>query len=264
MLVAGKVVIVSGIGPGLGIKLGIHAAKEGARGVVVSARRAEGVETAVRAIAETGAACEVLAQVNDIRDAAACAKLAAATVERFGAIDALMNNAFHHGALDHAETADLDDWHEQFDTNVIGTLKMSRAVIEHMKGQAGGGAIVMINTMAARTIPIVPEAGYSVSKAGLAHATRTLAKEVGHYGVRVNGIHPGFMWGPPVQGFVWMEAQRTGETEEQVYRRIADIMALKRIVTDDEVARAALFLASDYASAITGASLDANGGDFMG
>jgi NAD(P)-dependent dehydrogenase (short-subunit alcohol dehydrogenase family) len=226
MLLAGKVVMVSGIGPGLGIKLSVQAAIEGARGVVVSARRSEGLEDAARAVAETGAACEVLKQVNDIRDAESCVRLAAATMDRFGAIDALINNALHHGPLDHVETADLDGWHDQYDTNVIGTLKMSRAVLEHMKGQPQGGAIVMVNTMGAQIVPIVPEAGYCVSKAALAYATKSFASEVGRYGVRVNSLYPGFMWGVPVQNHFKREIARTGETMEQMYARIAGLMAL--------------------------------------
>ena len=263
MLLSGKVVMVSGIGPGLGIKLAIHAAKEGARGVVISARRSERLDDAARAVADTGAPCEVLQQINDIRDADACGRLVAAAVERFGAVDGLINNAVHHGPLDLAETAELDGWHASYDTNVIGSLKMSRAAIAQMKAQENGGAIVMVNTMGSRMIPIVPEAGYCVSKAALAYATKALAGDVGRHGVRVNSIYPGFMWGVPVQKFMSIEAERTGETVDQVYARIAEQMALKRVVTDDEVARAALFLVSDYASAITGASLDANGGNFM-
>lgn len=263
MLLSDKVVIVSGIGPGLGIKLAIHAAIEGARGVVVSARRQERLDMAVRAVVETGTACEVLSQVNDIRDAEACERLVAAAVARFSTVDALVNNAVHHGPLDLVETAELDGWHEQYDTNVVGTLKMSRAAIAQMQGQPGGGSIVMVNTMGARMVPIVPEAGYCVSKAALAYATKSLATEVGRHGVRVNSIYPGFMWGVPVQNHFRNEAAKTGETEQQVYDRIAQIMPLKRIATDDEVARAALFLASDYSSAITGASLDACAGNYM-
>lgn len=263
MLLAGKVVIVSGVGPGLGIKLAIHAAVEGARGVVVSARRQERLDDAVQAVADTGRPCDVLAHVNDIRDADACANLVGAAMTRFGKIDALVNNAVHHGPLDLCETAELDGWHEQYDTNVIGTMKMSRAVIAQMQQQDSGGSIVMVNTMGARMVPIVPEAGYCVSKAALAYATKSLATEVGRHGVRVNSIYPGFMWGVPVQNHFRNEAAKTGETEQQVYDRIAAIMPLKRIATDDEVARATLFLASDYSSAITGASLDASAGNYM-
>ena len=218
---------------------------------------------AVRAVAETGTACEVLSQVNDIRDADACERLVAAAVARFSTVDALINNAVHHGPLDLVETAELDGWHEQYDTNVVGTLKMSRAAIAQMQDQPGGGSIVMVNTMGARMVPMVPEAGYCVSKAALAYATKSLATEVGRHGVRVNSIYPGFMWGVPVQNHFRNEAAKTGETEQQVYDRIAQIMPLKRIATDDEVARAALFLASDYSSAITGASLDACAGNYM-
>jgi NAD(P)-dependent dehydrogenase (short-subunit alcohol dehydrogenase family) len=262
MMLPGKVVIVSGIGPGLGIKLALHAAIEGARGVVVSARRTEGLDAAEQAVAASGAACEVLKRVNDIRDAESCCSLVAAAVERFGRIDALINNAVHHGLLDHVETADLDEWHEQFDTNVIGTLKISRAAIEQMKTQDDGGAIVVVNTMGSKMVPIVPEAGYCTSKAALAHATKTLATEVGRHGIRVNSIHPGWMWGVPVQEYLRSQADQWG-SEEEAYARVAAQMPLRRVVTDDEVARATLFLASDYASAITGASLDANAGNYM-
>lgn len=263
MLVQDKVVVVSGIGPGLGSKLALHAAIEGCRGVVVSARRTEGLDAAEEAIAATGTGCAVLKQVNDIRDMASCEALVAATVERFGRIDALVNNAFGHGPSDTAENADLDGWHDPFDTNVVGTMKISRAVIAQMKTQDGDKSIVNINTMGARTISTVPETGYCISKAALAYATKQLAYEVGKYGVRVNGVHPGFMWGEPVKRHFRLRPEMYGEDMDAAYAMVAERMALKRIATDDEVARAALFLASEYASAITGVALDANAGNYL-
>ena len=261
MLVPDKVIIVSGVGPGLGTKVAVHAAIEGARAVVVSARRSDGVDEAQRAVAETGAKCEVLKQVNDIRDAEACARLVAAATERFGRIDALVNNAVAHGQRDFVTTADLDTWHGTYDTNVIGTLKMSRAAVDQMKTQ-GSGSIVVVNTMGSKMISDIPHMAYCTSKAALAYATKALATEVGRYNIRVNSIHPGWMWGPTSLAYVRDHPDRFG-TEEEGIVKVNSQMPLGRAASDDEVARATLFLASDYASAITGASLDANAGEHM-
>jgi NAD(P)-dependent dehydrogenase (short-subunit alcohol dehydrogenase family) len=204
----------------------------------------------------------VLKQINDICSEESCTRLVEAAAKEFGRIDALINNAVDHGYFDRVETADLDLWHEQFDTNVLGTLRLSRAAVLQMKTQPEGGSIVMINTMGAKMVPIVAEVGYCTSKAALLHATKALAMEVGPYGVRVNSLHPGWMWGAPVQGFLAEQTSAWG-TLEEAYDRIAGELPLRRVPTDDECARAALFLASDYSSAITGASLDANGGNYM-
>lgn len=260
MLLMDKVVIISGIGPGLGAKLALHAAREGARGVVIGGRTAgklDPVEAAVRA-----EGTDVLRTILDIRNEADCERVARDTVARFGRIDALVNNAVFHGPMnDRAAAGDLGVWGEQYETNVIGTLRMSRAVLPQMEAQ-GGGAIVMINTMAAKLVSTEPEAGYAASKAALWAMTRTLATEVGPRQIRVNSFHPGWMWGEPVRGYVRSQPAEMG-TEEQVYAAIAARFPLRRIATDDECARGALFLVSDYASAITGASLDANAGAFM-
>ncbi len=121
----------------------------------------------------------------------------------------------------------------------------------------------MINTMAARQVPPLGEAGYAASKAALANSVKYLAKEVGGDNIRVNSVHMGWMWGAPVQGYVAWQAGELGVPEEQLKQQIASGIPLGRIPTDDECARAALFLVSDYASAVTGAALDANGGAYM-
>src|SRR5690606_33613076 len=164
MLLKDKIVIVSGIGPGLGVKLAIEAAREGARGVAVAARSADKLDDAEARVRSVSAACTVLKCVTDITDAAQCERLAAATVERFGRVDALVNSAFVHGDMDYVSTAKLDDWQTVLGTNLLGTLKLTQAVLPQMKKQ-GGGAIVMINTMAARQVPPLGEAGYAASKA---------------------------------------------------------------------------------------------------
>lgn len=263
MLLKDKVVLVSGIGPGLGVKLAVEAAREGAAGVVVCARTAEKLDDAEARIRAAGAKCGVLKQVTDITDRAQGQALAAAAMQQFGRIDALINSAFAHGPMDYASSADLDAWLPgPIGTNLIGTLKLTQAVIPHMKARKSG-AIVMINTMAVRQVPPLGEAGYAASKAALRTSAMYLAKELAPEGIRVNTVHIGWMWGAPVQGYVAWQAQQLKVPEEQLKAQIAAGIPLGRIPTDDECARAALFLASDYASAVTGAALDVNGGAYM-
>lgn len=263
MLLKDKVVIISGIGPGLGSKLAVEAAREGARGIAIAARSAEKLDDSEKRIRALGVKAEVLKQVTDINDRGQCEALVAATVKTFGRVDALVNSAFEHGAMDYVGTADLDSWLKgPINTNLIGTLKLTQAVIPQMKRQ-GGGAIVMINTMAVRQVPPLGEAGYAASKAALGVSVKYLAKELGPSKIRVNSVHMGWMWGAPVIGYVNWQAGELKIPPEQLKAQIAAGIPLGDIPTDDECARAALFMVSDYASAVTGAALDANGGAYM-
>lgn len=261
MLLNNKIVVVSGIGPGLGVKLAVEAAREGAAGVVVAARSAEKLADAEARIQALGLKTRVLRQICDITKAEDCTALVAAAAKTFGRIDALINSAFFHGDMDYASTANLDSWHAVLDTNLIGTLRLTQAVVPEMKKT--GGAIVMINTMAARKVPPLGEAGYAASKAALGNSVKWLAKELGPSNIRVNSVHMGWMWGAPVQGYFEWQAKEHGVSVESLKAQVAVDIPLGRIPTDDECARAALFLASDYASAVTGAALDANGGAYM-
>jgi NAD(P)-dependent dehydrogenase (short-subunit alcohol dehydrogenase family) len=130
-----------------------------------------------------------------------------------------------------------------------------------MKAQ-GGGAIVNVSTMASAR-PHIGEAGYAASKGAINVASKYLAVELGPHNIRVNVIRMGWMYGVPVKTYLSYAAQEQGVPEKQLYDAVAANIALRRIVTDDECARAALFLVSDYASAVSGATLDANGGDFL-
>lgn len=262
MLLKNKIVIISGIGPGLGVKLAVEAAREGAAGVAVAARSADKLDDAEQRIRAVNPDCKILKQVTDITDRAQCDALVAATIKQFGRIDALVNSAFVHGAMDYVSSADLDSWSLPLQTNLIGTLKLTQAVLPQMKQQKSG-AIVMINTMAARQVPPLGEAGYAASKAALANSAKYLAKEVGPDGIRVNSVHMGWMWGAPVIGYMEWQASEHKVPLETLKAQVAATIPLGRIPTDDECARAALFLVSDYASAVTGAALDANGGAYM-
>ncbi len=261
MLLKDKVIIVSGIGPGMGVKLAIEAAREGARAVAIGARTADKLDDAEKLVREVSAGCKVLKLVTDIRDAAQCQRLAQSTQQQFGRIDGLANSAFFWGAPGTADAADLSVWKQVLDTNVLGTMHMTQAVVPIMKAQ-GGGAIVNISSMAT-VKPHTGEAGYAASKGAMNVVTKYLAAELGASNIRVNVARMGWMLGVPVQNYVTYAAREQGVPEKQFYDGIAANIALRRLVTDTECARVALFLLSDYASAVTGAVIDANGGEYF-
>lgn len=265
MLLNDKVVIVSGIGPGLGTKLAQYAAKEGARGVVLAARSPEKLDDAQACIQALGLDCQILKVATDICQRDQCERLVQMALDRFGRVDALINSAFYYGTVEPVESADLNEWRRVLDTNLIGTLQMTQAVIPAMKDQQGG-AIVMINTQSTRKAAVYDsggESGYAASKGALATAAKYLAQELGSYGIRVNSAYMGWMWGEPVKAFVAQAAAHQQVPEQKIIDQITANIPLGRMATDDDCAKAALFLASDYAAAITGASLDVNAGEYM-
>jgi NAD(P)-dependent dehydrogenase (short-subunit alcohol dehydrogenase family) len=208
---------------------------------------------------EANPGCKVLKLVTDIRDASQCQRLAASTHEQFGRIDGLVNSAYFWGMPGTGESAELNGWKDVLETNVLGTMHMSQAVIPFMKSQ-GGGAIVNISSMAT-VKPHTGEIGYAASKGAINVASKYLAAELGASNIRVNVARMGWMLGVPVQGYITHAAKEAGVPEKQLYDAVAANIALRRLVSDTECARAALFLISDYASGVTGAVLDANGGE---
>ncbi|AJP56818.1 short-chain dehydrogenase [Pandoraea vervacti] len=262
MLLNNKVVVISGIGPGLGIKLAIEAAREGAAGVVLAARSAEKLDAAERRIREAGSDVAILKVPTDITQREQCRNLVSKTVDRFGRIDSLVNSAYNPGnVMGSLESSGTEGWDAIFETNVFGTMNLALEASVPMSQQKSG-AMVMINSLVTRK-PLVGQAGYAISKGALGVAVKYLAKELGPKGIRVNSVSMGWMWGSPVEGYMRaVEAERHISVEDQVAQVAANI-PLGRIPTDDDCAKAALFLVSDYANAVTGAWLDANGGEFM-
>jgi NAD(P)-dependent dehydrogenase (short-subunit alcohol dehydrogenase family) len=252
------VAIVSGLGPGMGRDISLRFAEEGAD-VVLAARRAETMEKVAAEVRELGR--RALCVATDITDNDACVALAAAATDEFGGVDVLVNNAFHTGDFTPFMHGDLAAWRDTMDTNFFGTLQLTKAVVPSMK-ERGGGYIVMINTMSVQRIQSGYGA-YAASKSALAAVTKTLAVELGPDGIRVNGIHPGYIWGDSVEFYFKMLAEGRGITPEEVYNEIADETALKYLPHSSEIAGAVVFYASDLAKCITGTSLPVNAGHFM-
>lgn len=260
MLLKDKVVIVSGIGSGLGIELAIQAASQGAK-LVIAARTQSKLDDAELAVAALGLNTELIKIPTDISDREQCNNLVAKTVAQFGCIDVLINSAYNPGNFEPIENADLDDWRAALEVNLFGTMNLTLATVPQMKAQ-GGGAIVMVNSMVTRK-PLATQGGYAASKAALSSATAHLALELGQHNIRVNSTYMGWMWGPPVEGYFDMMAKHTGADKQALISDVEKNIPLGKIPDDADCAKAVIFLASDYACAITGAQLDVNGGQYM-
>ena len=261
MLLKDKVVIVSGIGPGLGQELSTLAAKEGASAVVLAARTAAKLDVAEQEIVALGLGTRVLKVPTDIANEEQCRTLADRTAEEFGRIDVLFNSAYDPGSFEPIEEASMDGWRRAMDVNFFGTMNLTQACVSHMKN-SGGGAVVMIATMVEHK-PLATQGGYGSSKSALRCATKHLALELGKYNIRVNSCHMGWMWGPSVEGYFSWQAQATGKSQADLIAEVTRSIPLGVIPDDGECAKAALFFGSDYSSVVTGAALDVNGGEYM-
>jgi NAD(P)-dependent dehydrogenase (short-subunit alcohol dehydrogenase family) len=258
MLLKDRVAIVSGIGPGLGQAIAIALAREGAA-VAIAARNADKLTDLAATITKSGG--RALAVAADISDDASCRALVDRTVAEFGKVDVLVNNAYHPGTYEKIESANLDDWRPPFEINVLGSLRLSQAVVPTMKKQ-GSGSIVMINSMSMRRM-METFGAYAASKGALLAATQTLALELGPSGIRVNSVVPGYIWGPPLAAYFDSEAARAGVSPQVIYDTVAKETALKHIPTSEEIAESVVFFASDMSKVITGCSLDVNGGHWF-
>ena len=257
MLLDGKTVVVSGVGPGLGREIAAAAVREGAN-VAIGARTQANLEKAAAEIDPSGA--RVAWEVTDITDPEQCARLAATAIDRFGPIDALVNCAAFDAVFGGLEEADWDSWRQALEINLFGTMQMTQAVIPSMKEH--GGSVVFIGSQAMFWSQL-PQAAYGASKAAILGAVTHLARELGPYGIRVNTVVPSWMWGPPVEGYVNMMADQQGVPADQVKQGIANQMMLQEIPADGDIADTVVFLASDRARMITAQALMVNAGDFV-
>lgn len=254
-----RVVVVSGIGPGLGRDLAWEFARAGARLVLLS-RTAARVEALQQELATAGTDCLGLAA--DITRTDDCQRVSEETLATFGRVDVLINNAFQLGERGPLATTPLDGaLQAALDTTLTGSLQLTRALVPALADS--GGNVVMINTVAIRYVR-PGFAGYAISKGALQVATRYLAEELGPRGIRVNTVVPGYIDGPPLRNAFAEMAAAEGTSEASVAEQVRESLPLRTIATGEDVARAALFLASDFARAITGASLDVNAGEYIG
>jgi NAD(P)-dependent dehydrogenase (short-subunit alcohol dehydrogenase family) len=259
MLLRDRIAVISGAGPGLGRGIALAFAREAADVVLLS--RSEATARALATEVEQRGRRALCIQ-TDITERSACEAALARTLEVFGRVDILVNNAFATGPMEPIIGANvMKAWRAPYKVNVLGTLQLSQVFAESMKPRQSG-SVVMINSLAARNVTR-DLAAYGASKAALLFATKALAAELGAHGIRVNSIVPGHIDGAALAVYIQMEAQRLGVSEAEARTQIAAQGVLNRIATPEEVANAVVFFASDLSTAITGQELDVNCGQWF-
>lgn len=262
-LLAGKKAVVTGIGPGLGRDIAIGLARQGAEVLLVarSDRTMPTVAEEIRGLG--GTAHELQANIAAPEGAAA---IAAAVDEHFdGCLDILVNSAFHGGDFSRFAEADLTRWRKVMDVNLWGALGVTQALLPALRAageRSGDARIVMINTMSTQMIE-AGAGGYAASKGALATVTKTLARELGEFHIRVNGVHPGYIYGDSVKIYLQMLADQRGTTAEVIYAEKAAETCVGYLPPSEEIAGAVVFYCSPLAKCVTGTSLPVNGGHFI-
>lgn len=240
----GKVAFVSGGGSGIGAATALRFAQEGAS-VIICGRRKEPLDAVAAQIRAAGGKVEAV--VADVGVESQYVGAIEEAAKRHGRLDVLVNNAMAYtwGAIEGMST---DDWHANFTTTVDGTFFGTRAAMKLMK--ATGGSIVNVSSICG-SLGTPWMAGYSAAKAAIDNFSRAAAAEGAPMGIRVNVVVPAVVETPATAGMLSDEAARKN-TEK--------LIPMGRVGQSEELANAILFLASDEASYITGASLPVDGG----
>lgn len=256
MLLKDKVIIISGVGPGMGQSLAKIAAAEGAK-VGLGARNQVFLDQVKGEIEAAGG--QAVAMSTDVSVRAQCEALVDATQQAFGRIDGLVNSAYAHGEWLTTDEADPEEFASVFNINCAGALRMAQACLPALK--TSKGAIVNVSTMSTVN-PFPGEGAYSAGKGGLNALTRHMAKDFGRHGIRVNVTRMGWIGGAPVWGHIDREVAG-GRDRDEVIGEIASRIPLGIIPPEEDCAKAVLFMVSDYSKVVNGASLDVNGGQYM-
>lgn len=250
----GKVALITGGTSGIGRATAVLFGAEGAK-VTITGRDEDRGAQVVGEVAE--AAGEAIFVPADVRVAADCARSVARTVEAFGGLDVLFNNAGVYVAND-VLGCDEDEWDAQVDTSLKGAYLMSRAALPHMIAN-GAGSIVNCSSgwglMGGRKA-----VAYCAAKGGMVLMTKAMALDHGTQGIRVNAVCPGDTETP----MEYEDARNQGLTWDQYLAMATDGLAMPRMGDPSEIAQAVLFLAGDESSFITGAALPVDGGGVAG
>ena len=258
MLLQGKVGIVSGIGPGMGRDISLAFAREGADVVLVGRTQAK-LDAVAAEVESLGR--RALPLVADIADEAACVAVAEQAIAELGGVDIVVNNAHVGGDAKTFLEADFDRWRQTMEVNLFGSLAMTRACVPALEA-SGDGRVIMINTMSTQRIQ--PRWGaYAASKGALATVTKTLALELGSKGIRVNGVHPGYIYGDSVEWYFNHQAEKRGITFQEVYDEVASETCLGYLPHSEEIAGTVVFFASPLAKPVTGQMIGVNAGHWF-
>lgn len=245
----GKVAIVTGAAKGIGLRVARAFGHEGARVAALDVN-ADGVEGLAYELGAAGR--EAVGLKVDVTAAGEVQRAVEAVVSRWGRVDVLINNAGGFSVIRRTEDIPDEEWEAIFRFNVTSAFLCTKAVLPHMRRQRSG-SIVNLSSIAGRSSNVTTTSHYAAAKAAILGFTRHVALEAAGDGIRINAVAP---------GTVATERVKALRTPEQT-RRIAETVPLGRIGEPEEIADVVLFLASDAARYVTGASLDVNGGLVM-
>lgn len=249
----GRVAIVTGGGTGIGKAIATTFAQAGAH-VVVSGRTRETIGPVADAIGGTAVLCDV-AKLDEVE------ALFAQALTITGKVDVLVNNAGQSGPIGNIADVDLDAWRACIEINLFGTVNGLRVASRIMSAQGSGSIINMSSLMGLKGYPM--RSAYCATKFAVIGLTETVAREIGPAGVRVNALCPGAISGELMDRVVARRAAAEGRDPAEIIKQnYTDVAALRRWVTPEEVAAAALFLASDASSSLTGERIRTDAGRF--
>ena len=256
MLLAGKVAVITGGGRGIGRAIALKFAGEGAA-VVVAARTKSEIEAVAKEIGDAGG--RAAAVPTDVAEERNCEHLIRGAEAQFGRVDILVNNAGEYGPVKPIEEITPQEWDRVIAVHLRGAYLLTRLVLPGMYARASG-AILNISSLSAKSA-FGWGSPYAAAKAGMLGLTRVAAAEAARKGVRVNAICPGPVTETKMSKDLGkILAERIGVSEEKQLASFLETVLQGRGQTADEIAAAALFLCSDHASAITGQSLNVDGG----
>jgi len=245
-LLENKVAIITGASSGIGYETAKLFAKEGAK-LVLSARNEEALNILVKEI--QGKKGEAIAVAGDIKDESLAKKLVEVAVDIYGSLDIAFNNAGTLGVLGTSTQMRLEDWNETLNTNLTSAFLGAKYQIEEMK--KSGGSIIFTSTFVGYTVGMPQMSAYAASKAGIIGLTQSLATEFAINNIRVNSLLPG--------GTDTPMGRSVANTPEAV-GFVEGLHAMKRMASAQEIAKSALYLASDMSSFTTGTALLCDGG----
>ncbi|MBI3456626.1 MAG: SDR family oxidoreductase [Candidatus Rokubacteria bacterium] len=256
MTLRDQVAIVTGAAKGMGRAIVLRLAGEGAD-PVVAAREVPPLEALAAAARALGR--KALAVPTDVRDEASVRAMVEAALEAFGRVDVLVNCAGTTGPIETpVHEIKVEDWDEVLAVNLRGTFLATKHVVPVMLRQRRGTIVNIAGTSGLRGYKL--RAAYASSKWAVRGFTRTVALEVGPYGIRVNCVAPGIVAGDRMDRLCREKARKRGSTPEQVYAEYVQEMALRRVTTAEDVASAVCFLCTEESRNMTGQCLTVDGG----
>jgi NAD(P)-dependent dehydrogenase (short-subunit alcohol dehydrogenase family) len=255
MKLEGKVAIVTGGGRGIGREIALLFSKEGAA-IVAAGSTPDAIEEVASEIRKGGG--RALAVLTDVADEPGVERLISSTLNEFGYIDILINNAGIMGPTAPVWKVSREEWDTTLAVNLTGAFLCARHALPSMMERRSGRVINITSIAGLKGYPL--RSPYAASKWGMIGLTRTLAGEVGQYGITVNAIAPGPVRGPRIDRVIRHRAAQKGLSFEQVEREYIEPIALRRMAEESDVAAMALFLSSEEGRNITGETINISGG----